>query len=107
MTEYRDNYLIKSDKEWKEILANHLTEYYPRFPNKDSEETYLRIVDYFQDKPNKPTFIRNRSKKLVKLENKLFQLKQALQLTDNLTKFEELQIKLDIKLIESKLKIRR
>ena len=102
-----DNYTIKSEEEWKEILANNHQYYYPRNANKDAEETFLRILYYFQNSTKKPKFAINRPARIIKLENKLQQLKQTLQLTESLTNFERNNIMLDIKILEKKLGIKR
>ena len=101
-----EDYTIKDDKEWKEILKNHNVPYYPRFEKKQAEETYQSIRSYFNKKDNKPSFC-SVPTKVVKLEKKLDALNKKLLLTEGLSKKEESEIKQKIMWIEKKLYIRR
>jgi hypothetical protein len=102
-----NEYDIKSEEEWIQILKNHNMPYYPRYKNYDSEITFMKIRNYFEDNPaNKPSFCK-KSTKIMKLEKRLGELYRLLQTIDSLDKLRILNIKLDIKYIESKLKIRR
>ena len=101
-----DDYIIQSEKEWKEILKYHNMPYYPRFEKKQAEETYQSIRSYFNKKDNKPSFC-SVPTKVVKLEKKLDALNKKLLLTEGLSKKEENEIKQKIMWIEKKLYIRR
>ena len=101
-----DDYIIQSEKEWKEILKYHNMPYYPRFEKKQAEETYQSIRSYFNKKDNKPSFC-SVPTKVVKLEKKLDELNKKLLLTEGLSKKEENEIKQKIMWIEKKLYIRR
>lgn len=101
-----DDYIIQSEKEWKEILKYHNVSYYPRFEKKQAEETYQSIRTYFDKKDNKPFFC-SVPTKVVKLEKKLDELNKKLLLNESLSKKEENEIKQKIMWIEKKLYIRR
>ena len=101
-----DDYNIKDEEEWKEILKNHNVPYYPRFKDKGPEETYQSIRSYFNKKDNKPSFC-SVPTKVVKLEKKLDELNKKLFLNEGLRKKEESEIKQKIMWIEKKLYIRR
>lgn len=101
-----DDYTIKDEEEWKEILKNHNVPYYPRFEKKQAEETYQLIRAYFNKKDNKPSFCYVPTK-VVKLEKKLDELNKKLLLKEGLSKIEENEIKQKIMWIEKKLYIRR
>ena len=101
-----DDYIIQSEKEWKEILKYHNVSYYPRFEKKQAEETYQSIRLYFDKKDNKPPFC-SVPTKVVKLEKKLDELNKKLLLNEGLSKKEESEIKQKIMWIEKKLYIRR
>lgn len=106
MTEL-DSYRIKSEQEWKEILSNHNTPYYPRHKDLEAEETYCMICSYFVDRFPKPTFLNYRTARTIRLEKQLLNKKRQLETIAELSKFEKAQILMDIKLIEKKLGVRR
>ena len=103
-----DDYIIQSEKEWKEILKNHNMSYYPRFKDKGPEDTYIAIRSYFERHIDlkRPSFC-SVPTKVVKLEKKLDELNKKLLLTEGLSKKEESELKQKIMWIEKKLYIRR
>lgn len=105
-----DNYTIRNEAEWKEILKNHGMAYYPRFKDCDAEDTFMRIRQYFSDAEEKPVFC-YQPKRTVDLERRLKALYRALSFIEDSTEYEDkleaMKIRVDIKYIESLLKVKR
>ena len=102
-------YEIRSEAEWVQILKDRHMPYYPRFKKEDAEATYMKIRHYFEGLPEdaeKPGFC-DKPSRIKKLEHRLDALYRMLGTVDSLDKLQILNIKLDIKYIEAKLKIRR
>ena len=54
----RAGYDVQTEEEWKEILKYHNMPYYPRYPQKRAEETFIALRSYFEDKTERPSFCR-------------------------------------------------
>ena len=102
----RAGYDVQTEEEWKEILKYHNTPYYPRYPQKRAEETFMALRSYFEDKTERPSFCEVPDD-VKKLEGCLDYLRDKLALRKNLSKKQEREIRREIGFFEKKLYIRK